>query len=310
MRIYISDDHKYPARLAGERASKRTSDLLAKGLGELGYDVFYHLKDEILEPLPKCINLVAEPRFDVDILHLQDFPLSGSVNSQGKPWVRTYHGPLGNQDVPESIKDHLIFVSESHARCFGSRRYVYNGIDPSEFIYSEVKDNYFLFIVFGLERSIFKGLGIALSLVEELGIKLVVAGSSKNSHYQKHFAAFCKEQGLVFVGEIGGQQKAELIAGAKALLFPTMVNEPFGLVAAEALISGTPVICSNRGACPELISPDVGFVCSSHDEYITAVERIETISPRACREKAMRDFHYLRMAADYVKEYGREIQHF
>jgi glycosyltransferase involved in cell wall biosynthesis len=87
-----------------------------------------------------------------------------------------------------------------------------------------------------------------------------------------------------------------------------MLNEPFGVVAAEALISGTPVISSNRGACPELISSDVGFVCSSHDEYIAAVERIETISPRVCREKAMRDFHYLRMAADYVKEYEIEIQ--
>jgi glycosyltransferase involved in cell wall biosynthesis len=292
----------------GGGASKQISDLIAKGLGELGHDVFYHLKDEIREPLPKCINLVSEPMFDVDILHLQDFPLSERVDSQGKPWVRTYHAVPGNQEVPKSIKENLIFVSESHARCFGSSRYVYNGIDPSEFIYSEVKDDYFIFLVFGLEKAIFKGLGIALFLAEELGIKLVVAGSSNNSRYQKYFATMCQEQGVEFVGEIIGQQKAELIAGAKALLFPTLIKEPFGLVAAEALISGTPVICSHRGACPELISSDVGFVCNRHDEYISALEKIETISPSACREKAMRDFHYLRMAADYVKEYEKEIQ--
>ncbi len=285
------------------------SDVLAKGLGELGHDVFYHLKDEILEPPPKCINLVSEQMFDVDILHFhQDALDAGQIDSQGKPWVITYHRPFINQELPESVKGNLIFVSESHARCFGSRRYVYNGIDPSEFIYSEVKDDYFLFIIFGLERALFKGLGIALFLVEKLGIKLVVAGSTKNSHHQRHFTTMCQDQGVEFVGEIVGQQKAELIAGAKALLFPTMLNEPFGVVAAEALISGTPVISSNRGACPELISSDVGFVCSSHDEYIAAVERIETISPRVCREKAMRDFHYLRMAADYVKEYEIEIQ--
>jgi glycosyltransferase involved in cell wall biosynthesis len=74
----------------------------------------------------------------------------------------------------------------------------------------------------------------------------------------------------------------------------------------EALMSGTPVICSNRGACPEIISPDVGFVCRSAEEYANAVEQIEAIQPHACRDKAMREYHYLRMAADYAIEYEKE----
>jgi glycosyltransferase involved in cell wall biosynthesis len=75
----------------------------------------------------------------------------------------------------------------------------------------------------------------------------------------------------------------------------------------EALISGTPVICSDKGACPEIISPDVGFVCSNESDYVAAIAAIDSISPRACREKAMKDYHYLRMAADYVTEYQKEI---
>jgi glycosyltransferase involved in cell wall biosynthesis len=91
------------------------------------------------------------------------------------------------------------------------------------------------------------------------------------------------------------------------LLHPTRLNEAFGLVMAEALMSGTPVICSDRGACPEVISPDVGFICSNEDDYRIAIESLGTISNRACREKAMREYHYHVMARGFVREYQAEI---
>ena len=72
-------------------------------------------------------------------------------------------------------------------------------------------------------------------------------------------------------------------------------------------MSGTPVICSDKGACPELITPDVGFVCRTDRDYVAALRNVVNISPRACREKAMREFHYKRMAADYVSEYEKEL---
>ena len=307
MRIYISSNHQYPARVSGT-ASQHTTDLLAKGLGELGHDVFYDLRhNAILEPLPDSVNQVDQRRFDVDILQPQDISPFASFDSGGKPWIRTFQAPFGNHDVSDLSKKNWIFVSRSHAQSYSCDRYVHNSIDPAEFIYSETKDDYFIFLVCGLERAVLKGFGLALLLAQELGIKLVVAGSSKNKFYQRQFTAMCREQGVEFVGEVRGQQKAELIAGAKALLAPTLIDEPFGLVVPEALISGTPVICSDRGAFPELVSNDVGFICRRHNEYIAAVERINEISPQACRAKAMRDFHYLRMAADYVKEYETEI---
>lgn len=307
MRIYISSNHQYPAKISGT-ASQHTTDLLAKGLGELGHDVFYDLRqNEILEPLPDSVNWVKERMFDVDILQPQDVPPSASFDSGGKPWVRTFQAPFGNHDVADLSKENWIFVSRSHAHSYNCDRYVHNSIDPAEFIYSETKDDYFLFLVCGLERAVLKGFGLALLLAQELGIKLVIAGSSKSEFYQRQFAAMCREQKVEFVGEVRGQQKAELIAGAKALLAPTLIDEPFGLVVPEALISGTPVICSDRGAFPALVSSDVGFICRQYQEYVTAVERVNQISPQACREKALRDFHYLKMAADYVKEYEIEI---
>jgi glycosyltransferase involved in cell wall biosynthesis len=118
----------------------------------------------------------------------------------------------------------------------------------------------------------------------------------------------CRAFGAAYVGDVRGRRKAELLAGAKAFLFPTKVDEAFGLGMAEALMSGTPVICSDRGACPEIISPEVGFVCGDESDYVKAINNVAEISPRACREKAMKEYHYLRMAADYVAEYRKELE--
>jgi hypothetical protein len=47
-------------------------------------------------------------------------------------------------------------------------------------------------------------------------------------------------------------------------------------------------------------------VCTTEDDYRVAFSRLDEIRPEACREKALRDFHYLRMASDYVVEYQKE----
>ena len=118
----------------------------------------------------------------------------------------------------------------------------------------------------------------------------------------------CQQAGTEFVGDVRGTRKAELFAGARALLFPTQLNEAFGLVIAEALMSGTPVIASRSRGLPELVTPDVGFICETRDDYLRAIDRIGDIRPEACRARAMAEFHYLRMARDYVREYRIEIE--
>ena len=307
MRIFLSSKHSYPAKRTGS-ASQHISDLLAKGLMELGHEVLYHFQGkQPLEPLPKGIRVVDRLHTNVDILHLQDgkYRLPTLI-----PWLKTYHAAAGHHKVSENFGEkNIVFVSKAHANSFGRTRYVYNGIDPANFQYQETKEDYFIFLVHGLERAIVKGLGMAIMLVQELGINLVVAGSSKNPYYQRIFQSMCKEQGIKYVGEIREDEKAAYIAGAKCLLAPSLMPEPFGLVMAEALMSGTPVICSDRGAFPEIVSSEVGFVCSKFADYVHAVENIHTIKASDCRAKAEKDFHYRRMAADYVKEYQREIEH-
>ncbi|HXM36054.1 MAG TPA: glycosyltransferase, partial [Pyrinomonadaceae bacterium] len=210
----------------------------------------------------------------------------------------------GHERSPGSVN--WIFVSRTLAQLHGRNRYVLNGIDPSRYIFSESKDDYFLFMS-TMDWGTKKGLDVVLSLAERLGFKLIVAGTGRDYESIDRVADMCRKVNAEYVGDVKGTKKAELLAGARAFLFPTKVDEAFGLGMVEAMMSGTPVICSNRGACPEIISSDVGFVCKNDHDYVAAINNISSIAPRACRNKAMKDYHYLRMASDYIFEYQKEL---
>ena len=321
MRVLLSSIHQYPAACevgvglnpkpfpSGSAFS--IHDLLAKGLAELGHDVIYLLPKGASKPLPAGVTLVSEPLPDVDVIHtiiFRDEGLSVELQALGKPWVTTCHLDGRARGWQQSqTTENWIFVSRTLAKQYGRNRYVLNGIDPAEYIFSESKDGYFLFMS-TMDWGTQKGLDIVLDLSKQMGFKLIVAGTGKDSESIARVTEMCRRVNATYVGDVRGKQKAELLAGAKAFLFPTKVDEAFGLGMVEALMSGTPVICSDRGACPEIISPDVGFVCRNTEDYAHAVDQIGTIAAQTCRDKAMREYHYLRMAADYAVEYEKEIE--
>ncbi len=137
-----------------------------------------------------------------------------------------------------------------------------------------------------LYRTAQKGLHIALQVAKKTGIELRIAAADGDPRAKREFEEMCRARGVVPVGEVRGKQKAEVFAGARALLFPSQWNEIFGLVLAEALMSGTPVIGSDKGAIPELMESQVGFICRHETNYIDAISNIDRIDPKACRALA------------------------
>jgi glycosyltransferase involved in cell wall biosynthesis len=111
------------------------------------------------------------------------------------------------------------------------------------------------------------------------------------------------------IGQVGGEQKAAFLRGARGLLFPIRWPEPFGLVMAEALACGTPVIALREGSVPEVVSDGVtGFICDLEDELVDAVARLDQIDRRQCRAEAERRFSPSAMAAAYERVYARLLE--
>lgn len=312
MRILLASTHRYPAEIncsSGlathsdpSRAPYILCDLLAKGMGELGHTVYYMLEEGHSESLPTGVFPVTQSMPEVDICH--------NIESERFPWVTTQHGYYGDSEPYPS--SHTIFVSQTLARAYNRDRMVWNGIDPEQYVYASEKSDYFVFLSAmqgpgDQNKYQSKGLAIALELCKKAGLRLIVAGTALESAVVEQINRMCTDAGAEYIGDVRGKDKATLLAGARGLLFPTQVFEGFGLVMAEALMSGTPVICSNRGACREIIPPDVGFVCDTEAEYLDALQHVDKISTRRCREVALERYHYREMCAGYLREYSREI---
>jgi glycosyltransferase involved in cell wall biosynthesis len=312
MRIVMTGDHPYPLpRVSGGRrpkrfpsaAGQRVHDWLAKGLGELGHEVVYVLTGDVAGEAPTGVRVTRQLE-DGDILHTYAMRNPEVIAAWRGPWVASCHVDPRSRGIEPD--DRWIFVSRTLAESCGRERFVLNGIDPSEYVYSEAKGDYVLFMS-SMDAAIGKGLDIALAAAKLAGVPIVVAGTGTTEESIAIAERLCAEGGATYLGDVQGDEKADLLAGARALLLPTRLNDACPLVIMEALVSGTPVIASHNGACPELVTSDVGFLCRGEREFAEAIGRIGEISPATCREKAVRDHHYLRMADDYLREYRAEM---
>jgi glycosyltransferase involved in cell wall biosynthesis len=321
MRILLASSHQFPA--SGKESSGRhpreypsgsgyhLHDLLAKGLAEEGHEVFYYLPRGAECALPRGVNLVTAPIPEIDLYHspigapgFAETILQFAADRQ-KPCLLTCHMKANGTPAAPN----WIFVSHALARTCGSSRVVLNGIDPGELIFSAQKEDYLLFIG-AMNRAIEKGLDLALSVARSKRARLVVAGTGLNYQTIEQVAALCDEAGAEYFGDVRGRQKAELIAGARAVLFPSRLHEGCPLVILEAMFSGTPVISSRGGGSVELVTPETGILCDDEDEWIDALDRLDEISPVRCREVAFEKYHYRRMVRDYLAEYRQEIESF
>lgn len=317
MRILITSNHRYPSfRPVGSGlqptdfpsgSGGHIQDLLARGLSELGHQVFYLLKRGCEMPLPEGIELVSEPIDDANIYQTTGAPgadlISAFATERGLPWVLSCH--LDRSGVTPA-GDNWIFVSRSLARSYGKNRVVLNGLDPANFLYSASKEPFLLFMA-PAERALAKGLDTAIAVSRRAGIRLVVAGTGGSHEAIGRLAALCRDGSADHIGDIRGAVKAQWLAAAKAVILPSQTNEGCPLTLIEALMSGTPVLASDAGGIPEVVSPDVGYLCRDEDDYIRAVGRLDEISSERCRAHALEHFHYHRMARDYVGEFEREI---
>ena len=107
------------------------------------------------------------------------------------------------------------------------------------------------------------------------------------------------------MGEVNDSQKNALLGRAAAMIVPIQWDEPFGIVFAEALAAGTPVITCARGALPEIIHDGVnGFFMRDVDEGVAAVSRLAEIDRGSCRRDAEQRFSLTACAARYLALYS------
>ena len=137
------------------------------------------------------------------------------------------------------------------------------GVPDELFTLSRDEQDYLLF--FGRLDWFQKGLDTLLDAAHLLvqrrsGIRLLLAGRGKDAErVERRSRELGIRDSLELIGGVSDEDKMKLFAGARILLMPSRF-EGFGMVAAEAMAAGVPVIAAAAGSLPEVVDPPAGGV--------------------------------------------------
>jgi len=304
-----------------------TIPIIDKSFVELpAFENPFYAETSFLVRLSKKIQEIGN---DFDIIHNHTYPefLNLLVSDKIKtPVVTTIHAQATPEldDVLSLFNQtYFISISQAHKKLFNKTKIfkvVYNGIDTGIYSYQEKKDDYLLWLgrlskAKNPDGTFMdpKGAKWAIKLAQETNSKLLMSGNIEDMEFYNRDIKPHLNDKIQWVGVLSSElvltkpEIAALMQKAKVFLMTINWYEPFGLVMAEAMSCGTPVIGFNRGAVQELIvDGKTGFIVSPEagiNGLKEALNKITSINPLDCRNHVMKNFSTQTMVDNYEKTY-------
>jgi len=181
---------------------------------------------------------------------------------------------------------------------------IHHGVDVKQFPFSGTPGDYFCYMGRFVSG---KGPTHAIAVARKLGARLVMAGP-RNDYFREHIEPLVDGKSIEYAGFVRGSDRAKLLGGARALLYPIQYPESFGLVLLESMFCGTPVAAMRLGAVPEIVDEGItGFSVTSLDGLAGAVRNCFALDRAAVRRRAEERFSVECMARQYEQFYERLV---
>lgn len=303
---------------------------MARGFDRKGHEVLLFTTGESTCPVPKASLLphaeghrigAALPELrhvlaayeavqSFDIVH--DHTLVGPVLAEhrpGPPVTTTIHGDLDGElaDLYRQIHERVPLIAISEAQCAPApdlriAKVIHHGLDAVDFPFGAIDGGYCLFLG---RMSPDKGAHRAIAAARSAGVPLKMAAKMREPSELEYFENEVQPllgEGVEYLGEVPHHQKLQLLAEARALLFPIRWREPFGMVMIEAMACGTPVIAFPEGAAPEVVRHgETGFLVDDEEAMAEALAEVASLDRRSCRAAVEDYFSTDRMVAQHLE---------
>ena len=314
----------------GYGGTEAVLDSLARGLDRAGHDVVLYATGDSTCPverrshwpegstpmgtiLPEVAHVLAayDALDDCDVIH--DHTLVGPmlVDRHRAPVVTTNHAPF----TPEiralygAVTPRVSLVAISHSQRSEApeipvARVIHHGLDVASMPVGDGLGGYLLFVG---RMNAEKGVHRAIEIARRAGVPLKIAAKMREEAEIAYYDAVIRPLlggDVEYLGEVAPSERDELVGSALALVNPIAWPEPFGMVMAESLAVGTPVLTAALGAAPEIVDDGVtGFF----GDVATLAERVALVGALdrgACRAVAETRFSADRMVAEHVELYA------
>jgi glycosyltransferase involved in cell wall biosynthesis len=263
-----------------------------------------------------------QDEFDIVHAHAFDWPaFATSALLSDLPIIHTLHLPAVSPEINEALRvlqrqGHpltLITVSKACALTYAAYTpidaIIYNGLDSSTIPFvASVPEDAPLFFAGRIAPE--KGVEAAIEIAERAGRHLLIAGGIYDAmYYKERIVPQLERSGerVTYLGQLEHAQLWQLMGQACGLLFPIEWDEPFGLVAVEAMAAGTPVIAFRRGAAEEIIrAGETGFLVEAgkREQAAALVDKLASLSRARCRAHVEQHFSFEHMLDEHERVYA------
>jgi glycosyltransferase involved in cell wall biosynthesis len=263
-----------------------------------------------------CYAMASE----FDLVNDHSGPLAAALGQAvATPVCHTAHGSLaGEAGAVYSLLDQvsprvgLISVSASQKAWLPGLHWIatcHNAIPLEEYPFDPGNDGYLLFLG---RMSPDKGPQHAVALAHRTGLPLKLAGKMHDLGERAHFDAEIEPHlgpQIEYLGEVSHDEKVRLLQRARATVFPIEWPEPFGLVMAESMACGTPVLATRSGAVDEVIEQGrSGIVVDTPGDLDAGIDAVFALDPAQVRASVEERFSPGRMVSDYLAAYEKLLR--
>ena len=264
----------------------------------------------------RCLDAIATRAFDVVHNNSLHCPLIDRARQANVPMVTSLHVPpfAAQRDVIDraaGATSQQFTVTSRHQKGLWNRAIhaqmtvVYNGIAVADWPVSDQPDGR---LVWSGRITQNKGLREAVAAAVSARVALDIMGPIEEAGYFDAFVAPYLGAFIRYLGHLHGSALRRRISSAQAAIVTPMWDEPFGLVAAEAMACGVPVIAFDRGAMREVLGACGRLVPAGDvDALARAMSSAGSLPRDGCRARMEREFSLDRMIDGYEKAYRAAI---